>query len=233
MLDRRRKCPTVLSRVVLIGIIAAPEWARAEWFLDVYAGWATTETSDVSVTNQNCSLFGCTAPQQTTRPVQFDTSNPFGVRLGYWFESVPWLGLAGDLSFFEARAPGVDVTLVPFSTLVMVRYPLLVTEALPKGRLQPYLGIGPSFAIYQDASVDFRPGLPTEVNGVSSDVGLDLRVGVAWQFHRHFALFGEYRYTSFSVDIENEPFVLPFGNFQSINGDINTQHFQLGVSFRF
>lgn len=230
-MNRRKWYAFLLLPAMIVCLAGVPEWARAEWFADVYAGWASTQTSDVTATDQNCSLFGCTATQRATRTVLFDTSNPFGIRLGYWFESVPWLGFAGDLSFFEAQASGVDVTLLPFSALVMVRYPLLATEAFPKGRLQPYLGIGPSFAVYQDASVDFRPDLPGEVKGTSSDIGVDVRAGLAWQFHRHVALFGEYRYSSFPVEIKKEPFL--FGNIQTIDSEIKTHHFQLGVSFRF
>ncbi len=31
----------------------------------------------------------------------------YGVRSGYWFEAVPWVGLAGDLSHFEAKGDDV------------------------------------------------------------------------------------------------------------------------------
>jgi hypothetical protein len=54
------------------------------------------------------------------------------VRGGYWIDPVPWLGVAGNLSTFEADAADVRFRIVPFSVLVMFRLPLLATDEIPE-----------------------------------------------------------------------------------------------------
>jgi hypothetical protein len=154
--------------------------------------------------------------------------------VGYWFERAPWVGIAGDLSFFEAEGRDAQFTIVPVSLLLMLRLPLLTTQDIPKGRLQPYLGLGPSI-FHQDASVDFRPQIGKKVEMGSWGVGLDTRVGLAWQFHRRAALFTEYRFTylPISTDSETETFGIVSPATERLDATLNTHHLLVGVSFRF
>ena len=117
-----------------------------------------------------------------------------GIQGGYWLESVPWLGGAVDVSYFQADGDNVDITVIPSSLLVMLRWPLLTSDEFPKGRLQPYMGVGPSF-FYLESTADFTPTISRKLRDAALDVGLDVRSGLAWQFHKHFALFTEYRFS--------------------------------------
>jgi hypothetical protein len=114
--------------------------------------------------------------------VDFDTSATFGIRGGYWFEPVPWVGVAGDLSTFTADGDEAKFHLIPVSILVMLRLPLLTTDEPPGGRLHPYLGLGPSL-VYQKATVDYRPEVDRKVKLSSVEIGFDARLGLGWQFH--------------------------------------------------
>ncbi len=218
--------------IAVLGLVTlAPTLAEAEWFVDIYGGWANTQKENLTASHQTCGILGCGPISRASRDIDFDTTNPFGVRGGIFIPRFPWFGLAGDVSFFEATAPGVNVTVVPLSFLLMARLPLLTSKDFPNGRLQPYIGAGPTL-LYQETSVDFRPALPEEVSGFSLEAGYDLRAGLAWQFHQRVALFGEYRITHFPIAVENEPLNLA-GNDENIDTTLDTSHFQVGLSFRF
>ncbi len=81
---------------------------------------------------------------------------------------------------------------------------------------------------------DFRPALSETVSGTSLDIGVDLRAGIAWQFQKHLALFGEYRYTNFSADLENTDVLYGLaGSKDTIQTRLATNHFLIGISYRF
>ncbi len=113
--------------------------------------------------------------------------------------------------------------MIPFSTLIMFRYPLLKSGDYSSGRLQPYAAVGPGLFFYH-ASADFRPAVPKEVTENGYSVGLDVRVGITWLLSARVGVFGEYRYTYFRID---ESFLDRFG------ADIATNSLLCGLSFRF
>ncbi len=207
---------------VTLGLTALP--ASAEWFADLYAGVAVTPDSDVTVR----------APgQRQTVTGEFDTSLTGGGRVGYWLAGLPWLGVAADVSYFApdvkpSVAPGgatTDLDVVPIAALLMLRLPLLATPEIPGGRIQPYAAAGPAaFVTHAKESLAGE-----RISDVSVDLGLDVRAGVAWQFHRNVALFGEYRFTHVSPKFEGTS----LGQTFSIEPEIDTHHFLAGVSFRF
>src|SRR6187402_2794070 len=143
MLSHRRSqmrgLVSVRCLLVTLGLATtlAARPAAAEWFLDLYAGASFTQDADVTVGN------GTTIDDK----VEFDTEAVGGGRLGYWFDGIRWLGVAGDVSYFAPAGRGTQsetrLEVVPLSPLVMFRLPLLDSPVFPRGRLQPYLGVGP------------------------------------------------------------------------------------------
>ena len=218
---------------VLAGYLAvAPSTVSAERFVDLYGGVAFTASDDVSAKSVNFPIFGTVTTESATRRVDFGSSPTMGIRGGYWLESVPWLGGAIDVSYFEADGDNVDITVVPLSFLLMLRWPLLTSDEFPKGRLQPYLGIGLA-TFFADLTADFTPTVSQKVDDFAIEAGLDLRSGLAWQFHPRFALFGEYRFTHFSRELDPKPPFLGFGTVEIVETTLSTHHFLGGVSFRF
>ena len=211
--------PAVLAVVLTLGSAPmSPGLASGEPFLDVYGG--LTQTQSARVTAQSCiALVLCVAESGTARTIDFEHSMTFGARRGYWLKDLPWVGVAVDLSFFTAEQSDVRFVVVPLSALLMLRLSFLPTEDLPGGHLQPYLGFGPS-VYYEHASVDFRPEMTKKTTWDRIDITLDARVGLAWQFNRRLALFGEYRF-------------MPPRNDGTKNETLKTHHFLRGVSVRF
>jgi len=121
----------------LLGLtMTVPNLSRAEGFFDLYGGVPFAQSAQV-----DHQFFGDPAvsprpaPISVTKDLDFSTSWTAGGRVGYWFNALPWLGLAADLSYFERKGSGAKIDLVPLSFLVMLRYPMLTSDSFPKGRL--------------------------------------------------------------------------------------------------
>ena len=226
--------------LVALGIGAAP--ARAELALDIFGGVSLTESTDVAVDgidDTNVSVRGVLSN------VKVDPGFTVGGRIGYWFESLPFLGLAVDGFFFslpvpaqtvdttatftgsirgrpitatgsrQVRLPSVDLPAAGFSPQLMLRWPVLTSNEMPKGRLQPYIGVGPAWAV----SID-RDELALVLGGL-------VRGGIAFNLFRHLALFAEYRYSFFPN------FELTDSRGLHFQTDVNTHNVVGGISIRF
>ena len=202
----------VLLSLGLFLSMVAP--ASAEWFADGYVGVALTNNHDITF-----SAFG----GERTEDANLINAEVLGLRLGRWFDDLPWLGVAGEVSYFR---PGRDTEAIPLSALAMLRYGLLKDAEFKDGRLQPYVGIGPALFI---SHLHGRIG-PVRGSDTSVDVGLDTRVGGAYRFNMSWAGFVEYRFTHVSPRFDVHPDGSP-----KTSGDttFNTNHFIVGVSYRF
>ena len=226
-----KKTKLFLSAVCFLLIF--PALASAEWFLDIYGGESSTRDASVTAEITSYGLLMPATTKRHTEKVNFDASFTMGGRLGYWFEKLPWLGVPLDLSYFKAEGEKAESDVLPLSLLLMLRWPLFKSENFPKEKLQPYAGVGPGY-FFTDSRVNFRPALQDSVSGSSGEIGFDARAGLAWQFHKHWAIFGEYRYTDLKIDFTQEDFLPLFsGTDESMKTHLNTNHFFAGISYRF
>ena len=214
----------------LAGVLAAclPAAARAEFFADFYAGAAFTHPTSVRVVDE--STFPSTIVEEDT---SIDPSFTFGGRFGYWIDPAPWFGFAFDMSFFQAEGDPIEENFIyPFSFLFMVRLPIDRSPEFPYGRFQPYAGVGPGIFM-SDGEIDLRPAVFQEIDEPGADLGLDARLGFAWLFQRHAAIFIEYRFTYFRQHLfEEEDFL--FGELDTDSGaSFSTHHALIGFSFRY
>ncbi len=234
----RRTSPLLVLTAVLT--FAAP--ASAEWFGDLYLGGAFTTKHDVD------KNFPTTGGLETTLDVTFDKSFAGGFRGGYWFPFALGplnLGVGLDISHF---APNISTQTRTFCSRLcrsdefddfdlsvwvigfdaMLRYPLMKSAAFPNGQLQPYVTLGP--AIFHAHAEDSRNFEPSNQSDTDTSVGVKVGAGVAWQFTKNIAVFGEYRFTHFSPEFTFRDDVLGSA---TLSTDVNTHSLLVGVSFRF
>jgi len=221
-----------LRRVVVAGglvLLLAAE-AQAEKFLDLYGGVNATDDTKIDVLDKPTNGPG----RASSIDVEFDPGTTLGLRVGGWLEAHPWLGFAGDISYFKSEGDFADFSVVPVSLLLMVRQPVMVSREFPHGRLQPYLAAGPSL-MNSNFEVDLRSVGGRKIDEGSGDFGYDLRGGLLWLVSPRLGLFVEYRYTQVSVDFDMDSlyFDLPHTNDLEVQTDFITHHVLAGVSFRF
>lgn len=226
-----------LALAALVTLAPAP--AAAEWFLDLYGGQSWTRDTDIEI--QGLDISGVPVDVELL-DVKLDDSLLLGVRFGHWFGFAPFFGLAVDAFYFRpdvasqrvqatgtvraeifdelieataagpVRIPDADVPAVVIALDVMLRLPLLRDERFPNGRLQPYVTAGPA-------------GLITDPEDLGASVGVKAGAGLVFQIFRHLAVFGEYRFTHFSPEVES-------GGIE-YSADIDTHHALVGISLRF
>jgi hypothetical protein len=98
--------------------------------------------------------------------------------------------------------PAVEFWRRAHSLLLMPRWPLLTSEEHPTGKLQPYIGFGPSLVV-GNSSKDLAPLMKTQ-DGTFTTLGADARAGLLWEGQRHRGVPGEYRFTYFRAGTFDE-----------------------------
>jgi hypothetical protein len=111
---------------------------------------------------------------------------------------------------------GAKDDVVPSSLLLMLRTPLLAGREFPRGRLQPYVGIGPSL-VYSRSEVGSS-------SDTSLDVGFDFRLGLTWILNRTVGVFGEHRFSYVRPDYEL--------NGETVEPEYTVNHVAAAATFR-
>lgn len=213
------------SVFILAALLLGPKSAQAEGFLDFAVGGSFTQDHKVDVKS---------AGIEVNFDGNFQDSWATGIRGGYWFEAVPWLGVGGMVSYFEPdiEANGatsgneVDLGVAPVSALLMLRAPLVVDETFPHGRFQPYLNVGPgAFVSVVDDHHDDDES--------SVDAGVDLHAGATFLITSRFGMFAEYRFTHFDADIDYEHHHHRDYGDTEIDTTLDTHHVMVGFAWHF
>jgi len=220
------RCTTIrgMAAAWLLAPLLGAGPAAAEGFLELAAGAAFGQRGSMQLA----------APGSVQRSVDYQTGPGLGLRGGYFLPGAArWLGFGGGVSWFRVEAddfffPGAtaDFHAFPVTPQIILRLPLVTSEAYPNGQLQPYVAAGPGFFV---SVVDTEiPG--GDVDDVDFDVGPDVRTGLAVMLGPAIGAFVEYRYTDFDGDYDED-----FGTSGSstLRANIANHHAQAGVSFRF
>jgi opacity protein-like surface antigen len=229
---------------VLASSVLGDRPASAEWFADLYAGTSFTQKSDLKLNDQGIG-------PGTYEDVEFDRSLAWGGRAGRYFDSVPFLGVGIDFfRFYPYLGPqsvqlrgcfypggcgsgrggtgSFDVETTALSVDLMLRLPLLKTADAPQGRVQPYLVAGPPVFM-----TTITPRHTRSFRNHDSDtdfsVGYKLAGGVAVQVYRNLALFGVYRFTHVSPEVELRD---ASNGRTTLRADLDTHSALFGISAR-
>jgi opacity protein-like surface antigen len=236
-----------LAFCLLMGVGAV--WVtsvRAEFVVDLYGGLAKTEDSDFQVRQSDVPQFGSGSVTSQTLKAngKFKDSFTVGGRVTYWTQRFPWLGVAFDGSYFKADAKNgnIEIPVYGFSLLMMMRYPLLVNEQFPQGRLQPYLGFGPEFAFGKVKAEFEENGFKTKIEENEGAFGVDVRTGLLWKLDQQWGIFTEYRFTYLNYNSEDSDNFVCIGDkkdcpesikLEDFEAKLTTHHFLMGLSYRF
>jgi opacity protein-like surface antigen len=224
--------------VAAVSLVMAATPASAEWFADIYAGYSLTESHDVFIKGRKAGE----PVDGRLLDTDFQHSWAYGARLGHWFDTMRFIGLAADVLRFypdiesqtvnsvgtlpeifrvpaagfagPARIRGADIEVTAVSLDLMLRWPLMTSKDIPNGRLQPYLTAGPGLYI-------------TDVQSFNTDFAFGVKVGAGLLFmlSRDLGFFAEYRLTHFRPEVDSHRLRL--------RTTIDTQHILGGVTVRF
>jgi opacity protein-like surface antigen len=239
---RVRALVTLVSALVFLGVGARP--AAAEWFADLFAGLSFTQSHDLKLDDRGIG-------NGVFQDVEFDKSLSWGGRAGRYFDSLPFLGLGVDFFRFypyigpqsvQLRGcffPGgcgtgrggtgsFDVETTSVSLDLMLRLPLLKSADAPQGRVQPYVAVGPPLFITTITPRHTR-NLRNHDDDTDLSLGFKAAGGVAVQIYQNLALFGEYRFTHVSPEVELRDANL---NRTVLRTDLDTHSALFGISAR-
>ncbi len=135
---KRLSLPLVIL-MVLVFALMAPSLATAELYADSGLDLRIPE-------NEELELHFSILYEDTDLMYSNDASyNSYDEQLGYWFEDIPWLGIASEAPLLQSDEQDqetsieADTNFDPFSGFLLLRY--------PNGRLQPFVGIGPTLFV--------------------------------------------------------------------------------------
>ena len=135
---KRLSLPLVIL-MVLVFALMAPSLATAELYADSGLDLRIPE-------NEELELHFSILYEDTDLMHTNDASyNSYDEQLGYWFEDIPWLGIASEAPLLQPdeqdqeTSIAADTNFDPLSGFLLFRY--------PNGRLQPFVGIGPTLFV--------------------------------------------------------------------------------------
>lgn len=239
---------SVLGGTLLVAVLASVGFgsrpAAAEWFADLYAGLSFSQNSDLKLNDHGIG-------PGTFEDVEFDKALAWGGRAGRYFDALPFLGLGLDVFSYSPYIgpqsvqlrgcfyPGgcgsgqggtgsFEVETTAVSLDLMLRLPLWKTADAPQGRVQPYVAAGPPLFI-----TTITPRHTRNFRNHDSDtdisLGYKLAGGIAVQVFKNLALFGEYRFTHVSPEVELRD---ASNRKTTLRADLDTHSALIGLSAR-
>lgn len=174
------------------------------------------------------------------RNMAIDPGVTGGIKLGYFLDSCPYLGVEAEGSIGNQSQPSQTVSLNPplaggpatgrvtsQSLLVWTmalhlvgRYGFLPDQEVPFGRLQPYVGIGPGLVVLYAESDSAK------------NFGLELEAGLRYMFTKHLGGFVEYKFSKqWGVELESQQ--LAFLPSSRAEFDFTRHQVVAGLSYHF
>jgi opacity protein-like surface antigen len=200
----------------LLAVCVSPAVSAAEPYLAGYLGAAVTEDKDLRT---ELEINGVPIVNGRARDLSFDTSLVFGGKAGYFFDgnvlggnigaeldvyhfepdlaaqTVTFSGMLGPVTGdVQMRLQSADIEVTAVTANLLYRFRLLSEARYPRGRLQPYIGVGGGAFI---ARIKTRT-TPLDGNLDISDTdvrpGVQALGGARWFLTRNIALFAEYKF---------------------------------------
>ena len=238
---RERKRARQLLMFRLVGACAIwGAWllsAHAETYIAGQVGYTVAQdTTRGRVTDP--SLIGLPAGTSAGN-LNLNNSPMYGMKLGHYFDSTPWLGVELE-SFMTTpntpqqrvtlQAPGVGTVLLDetgATNRLIVVAPNLMAR-YQAGAFEPYVGIGPGVFFLHQRQESPAPG-STAYSQYSTRVGLNTQVGLRYRLTDHVSLFGEWKYNYVRFSLSGQP----DGPYAGVSAVANLHHFVFGIGYHF
>lgn len=181
---------------------------------------------------------GAIPPGTTASNLRLNDSLLYGMKVGRYLDSIPWLGVELESFITKPHIPSQHVTYdIPGTGSVAVDEPgatnrlIVVAPNLVAryrvGDVEPYLGVGPGVFILhqkQGASTSSSP-----FSQSSTRVGLNTQVGVRYRMTERVSVFGEWKFNYVRYHLSGQADVPSFG----MNATIQLHHFVFGIGYHF
>ena len=169
-----------------------------EFYYGAFAGVSLVNSANWSF-EPIASPFG-NETQTAAKNVKTDPGPAGGVKVGYFLDSIPYLGFEGEGSIASNNRPQQQVSVKPpispyptyteaqgsliwtMALHIVGRYGFFPDKEVPFGRLQPYVGIGPGVAVLY-----FQ-------NDSAKNFSLDTEVGLRYMLTKNVGAFVEFKY---------------------------------------
>jgi opacity protein-like surface antigen len=228
-LTRRLVITSLLALLVPIVLFAPHAYAES------YVAGQIGVTLPQSLSNGKVTQDGLGGLGLSDQPLK--SSAMVGAKLGHYFTKARWLGLETGLSYTTPHikegsltfsGPGGMATTQSLSGIHqrLITWDMDVMFRYPKYRVQPYIGIGPSFYFANLKGPDAPPGQS------STSIGFNAEGGVRYYLTRKWTLFGEGKYNYALMNYSSnhsDPNADPFG----FRATYSAFTLSLGVSYHF
>ena len=212
-----------------------PRLLDGEFYAGAYLGASFALSQDLNYKNGASFNNGTTITSTQKFKVinnTFTTGVVGGLKFGYFFKSIPYLGLEGETNISPNRVKtqtrsvspavlGSNRVVMPAkdwinwtSALHIVgRYGFFKDSEVPFGRLQPYVGIGPAVVAMYDPEDSAK------------NFAIDTMAGIRFMLLKNVSAFVEYKYNH-QIAPEMEIHQLHVGNFMG-NGKATLSGYDL------
>ena len=238
--------------------LLSPAVAAAEPYFSAYAGVAVTEDKDLRT---ELELNGTPFVNGRARDLSFDSSVVFGGKAGYFFErnllggnvgleldvyhfepdldaqTVRFSGLlAGFNGDIQTRLQSADVEITAVTLNLLYRFRLLPAPQHPRGRLQPYVGVGVGAFIARLSTQTSPFDTNKDISDTDVRAGVQALGGLRFFLTRNIALFAEYKFIqtdtfSFNFKESGTVFGFPATETARDRADITSHLFYGGIGF--
>ena len=225
---RRRRYAWGLA-VLAVGIIplTAPGVpARAELYIAGQVGATIAEDLfNVKGTGPNLGT--------SFSDISLQDSFMYGAKLGYYFESMKWLGVETEVFNSTPNIKQQNITASgsggsasfnnPGSTLRVLNWsPVTVVMRYQAGRFEPYLGLG--MGVYF-SHLSSRGESTSDTN-----VGLNTQLGLRYKITQHLSVFGEWKTNRVKFNFDAST---PNGNAGGFKADYGVNMLAFGIGYHF
>lgn len=192
---------------------------------EVYVAGQVGANVPADLSEVEWSLGGATA---SGNDLSLQTSFVYGAKLGYYFDRLKWLGIETEV--FNATPHlnqqnyvinGVSLGTLPgISNRVLTWAPVNLIVRYQAGKFEPYFGLG--------LGVFFSHLSASGFSSSSTDVGLNMQLGLRYRVTDAIAMFGEWKYNMADIGHDNLA-----GVGLNLDAQYRAHNFVVGLGYHF